>query len=386
MSGHHVLVLASAAGSLTNFRGPLLKAMVARGWRVTAVAPDFNAEVRSSLSAMGVTPVSLALQRTGTNPLSDLQYQRALKVLMREQRPDALLAYTAKPVIWGSLAASAVGVPNIVAMITGLGYAFTPPSKRSLKHKAIETAAAALYRLALPHASHVLFQNPDDLALFRSRNLLRYPERTSVINGSGVDLEHYTSVPLPMKTSFLMIARLLRSKGVQEFAEAAVRLKAEFPAVEFRLVGPHDDGPDAIPPHALDRWIGEGLAYRRAVQDVRPELAAASVFVLPSYREGTPRSVLEAMAMGRPIITTDAPGCRETTRDGVNGYLVRPRSTDQLAEAMRRFIVSPESIAPMGAASLQLARTRYDVGKVSEKIMAVLSPVHHAADTAGDLN
>lgn len=374
MSGHHVLVLASAAGSLINFRGPLLKAMVARGWRVTAVAPDFDAEVQSGLSAMGVSAVGSALQRTGTNPLADLQYHRSLNDLMRKLRPDALLAYTAKPVIWGSLAASAVGVPNIVAMITGLGYAFTPPSQPSLKHKAIGTAAAALYRLALSHAHHVFFQNPDDLALFRSRNLLQHPERTSVIDGSGVDLEYYASAPLPTKPTFLMIARLLRSKGVQEFADAAIRLKAEFPSVGFRLLGPHDHGPDAISAHELARWISDGLDYGAAVKDVRPALAAASVFVLPSYREGTPRSVLEAMAMGRPIITTDAPGCRETTRDGVNGYLIPPRSADRLADAMRRLIVSPELIAPMGAASLDLARTRYDVDKVNEKIMTVLSP------------
>ena len=367
-----VLVLAGHAPSLINFRGPLLAAMIRRGWQVTAAGPDMDAAMRDGLAALGVTPVEVTAARTGMNPLADLAYFSALKRLFRAERPDVVLAYTAKPVIWGTLAARAVGVPRVVAMVTGLGYAFTPPGRPDPRHTVAILAARALYRLALPRADHVLFQNPDDRDLFDRLGFNPPPERVEVIAGSGVDLTRYTASPPPPRPDFLVLARLLRAKGVAEYAEAARRLKARYPEAEFRLAGPFDPGPDGVRPAEVERWVAGGVTYLGALDDVRPALAEAAVYVLPSYREGTPRSVLEALAMGRPVITTDAPGCRETVTDGVNGLLIPPRDVGALEAAMERFIQNPELIVPMGLASLKLAREKYDVERVNARVLAAL--------------
>lgn len=376
----HALVLAGHAPSLINFRAPLLAALVARGWRVTAAGPDMDPATRAGLEALGVRPVEVTAARTGMNPLADLAYRRALVELFKATRPDVVLAYTAKPVIWGTLAARAAGVPRVVAMITGLGYAFTPPARPDPRQMIAGLAARGLYRLALPRADHVLFQNPDDRDLFARLGFTPDPARVEVIAGSGVDLDRYSPSPPPGRPSFLMLARLLRAKGVAEYAEAARRLAARHPGVAFRLAGPFDPGPDGVGRDELERWIAGGVTYLGALDDVRPAITAAAVYVLPSYyREGTPRSVLEALATGRPVITTDAPGCRETVVDRVNGLLVQPRDVDALEAAMERFILDPGLIAPMGEASLRLARERYDVHRVNAQVIAAM-----AGETGGD--
>ncbi|HYG26983.1 MAG TPA: glycosyltransferase family 4 protein [Caulobacteraceae bacterium] len=368
----HVLVLSSHAPSLINFRGPLLSAIVAAGMRVTAVAPDFDGGTRSALAALGVDVVEIATARTGMNPISDLAYRQALIELFRRLKPDVLLAYTVKPVIWGILAARTAGVPRVVAMITGLGYAFTAPLRPSLKQFAVSLAARMLYRLALPRADHVLFQNPDDRDLFRSLGFTPRPERVSVTAGSGIDLVRFAPSPQPDRPSFLMLARLLKAKGVAEYAAAAKRLKVRYPDVEFRLAGPFDHGPDVIAASDLKRWVADGVSYLGALTEVRAAIADAAVFVLPSYREGTPRSVLEALATGRAVVTTDTPGCRETVTEGLNGFLVPPRDAVALEAAMERFLLDPSLIPVMGRASLALARSKYDVNQVNAEILAVL--------------
>ncbi len=369
-----LLILASYAPSLVNFRGPLLAALVEAGWQVTAAAPDIGPDLRARLEGIGVTPAEIATARTGMNPLTDLAYRRTLVELFRRERPDVLLAYTAKPVIWGTLAARAAGVPRIVAMITGLGYAFTPPERPDWRHRVAHLAASRLYHLALPRTDHVLFQNADDRDLFVARGFTPPPDRVGVIAGSGVDLDHYAPSAPPDRPSFLMLARLLKAKGVAEYGTAAMRLKARYPHVDFRLAGPRDPGPDGVPQGDLDRWIAGGLTYLGSLADVRPAIADTAVYVLPSYREGTPRSVLEALATGRAVVTTDAPGCRETAVDGVNGFLIPPRNVDALEAALERFILNPSLIASMGQASLILARRKYDVQKVNRQIIAALTP------------
>lgn len=366
----HVLVLGSYAPSLFNFRGPLIAAMVEAGWRVSACAPGAaEGEAADAVRRLGATPVSVTLARTGMNPLSDLAYQRELVELFRELRPDVVLAYTAKPVIWGALAARQAGVPHMVGMITGLGYAFTPPARPNLKHAIAALSARLLYRLALKRADHVLFQNPDDRDLFLRLGLAPRPEKAGLIAGSGVDLERFPPQALPADLSFLMLARLLGAKGVREYAQAARRLKARYPQVDFRLAGGLDAGPDAVATRELQDWIAGGINYLGELEDVRPALAEAAVYVLPSYREGTPRSVLEAMATGRAIITTDAPGCRETVVDGVNGFLVTPRDAGALEAAMERFITQPDLAVEMGARSLEMARNKFDVRLVNAQVL-----------------
>lgn len=373
VDGGHVVVLASYAPSLINFRGPLLEEMVRRGWRVTAVAPDMDDAVVEALARMGVAAEPVVLARTGLNPLADLTYCGAMWGLLKQLGPDVLLAYTAKPVVWGAIAARLAGVRRTVAMITGLGYAFTLPDRPSLKHAMVRRGASLMYRLGLSLCDWVLFQNPDDRVQFVELGLVR-PDRSEVTAGSGIDLERFRPAPPPGGPSFLMIARLLGAKGVRQYAAAAVALKRRRPEVEVRLAGWIDPGPDAVSQDELDGWIDQGLTYLGRLEDVRHALTETAVYVLPSYREGTPRSVLEALAMGRAVITTDAPGCRETVQDGVNGFLVQPRDVGSLVEAMERFILDPTLAATMGARSLELAQRKYDVRGVNDQVIAALSP------------
>jgi glycosyltransferase involved in cell wall biosynthesis len=221
-------------------------------------------------------------------------------------KTDVLISYTIKPVVWGTLAAAQASVPQRVAMITGLGYAFT--DAQGVKRALVRSVAKILYRFALRRSTRIIFQNPDDRALFKQLGLLPDGNRTAIVNGSGVDTAAFPDIALPDSTSFLMIARLLGDKGVREYGDAARMVKQSYPDVPVRLVGFLDESPDCITQDELDRMIEGGVEFVGKLDDVRPAIANARIYVLPSYREGTPRSVLEAMSMGRAIITTDAPG------------------------------------------------------------------------------
>lgn len=361
------LLIASFPDSLIKFRGPLLRALVAKGLDVHVAAPDLAdvPDIRTELEALGITLHEIGMKRTGTNPVADLATVAELWRLMRRIRADYVLGYTIKPVIYGSMAAWLAGVPNCFALVTGLGYAFTGEAsgKRGLLRKLIQR----LYRFGLSKSRKVFFQNPDDEALFRQLGLLPADIPSCVVNGSGVDVADYALAPLPEKPSFLLIARLLGDKGVREYAQAARKVKAQYPDAVFQLVGWIDDNPDAISQQELDEWVNTGtVEFLGKLADVRPAIADCNVYVLPSYREGTPRTVLEAMAMGRPVITTDAPGCRETVTDGDNGFLVPVQAVDELAAAMVKFIENPELVAGMGERSRLVAEQKYDVHRVNE--------------------
>jgi glycosyltransferase involved in cell wall biosynthesis len=362
-----VLLLGSFAPSLINFRGPLIAAMIARGHEVTAAAPKIDPRTAAGLRAMRAEPRSIAISNASLNVASLLRSYASLRRLIREVRPDIVIGYTIKPVILAALAGRAERVPRIVALITGLGFAFTGGVEA--KRLVSRVAASLLYRIALKRADVVLFQNSDDQKLFRRLRLLPRTKESAVINGSGIDTEHFTPVTVPCTPSFLMISRLLRDKGIREYEAAAARLKAAHPKVRVALVGYLDPSPDSISQEDLDRMRDSGVEFLGKLEDVRPAIAACSVYVLPSYREGTPRSVLEAMAMGRAIITTDAPGCRETVIEGRNGFLVPPRDADALYEAMLRFIEQPGLAAAMGAESRKIAEEKYDVRKVNADLM-----------------
>ena len=365
--GKRVLLLGSFAPSLINFRGALIADMAARGLEVTAAASAIDQATAASLRAIGAEPRSLPLSNASLDPVSTIQSLRALRRLVRECKPDILIAYTIKPVILGALAARLEKVDRMVALITGLGFAFTGGGEA--KRLISRAFATILYRVALARADVVLFQNGDDQALFRKLRLIHPHKRTAVINGSGIDDQRFAAAPVPPQPSFLMIARLLGDKGIREFATAAARLKAAHPGVRVALVGYLDPSPDSIGQEDLDRMIASGIEFLGKQDDVRPAIAQCSVYVLPSYREGTPRSVLEAMAMGRAIVTTDAPGCRETVIEGRNGFLVPPRDADALYEAMLRFVEQPELAAAMGAESRRIAQEKYDVHKVNADLM-----------------
>ena len=366
--GLRILVLGSYAPSLINFRGPLIAAMIARGHRVFAAAPAIDAATADALRQLGAEPVPVRLSNASLSPLAMIASYRELRGMIATLRPDVIFSYTIKPVILAAFAGRSRKVSKVVSLITGVGYAFTGTGG-SLGRRAVRRAASLLYRAALARSDLVLFQNGDDRQLFRDLGLLAEATPSAVVSGSGVDLGRFGPAPLPDQASFLMIARLLWDKGIREFAAAVRRLRRERPDVPVALAGYLDPSPDSLTQAELDELVSEGLHFHGKLDDVRPALGACSVYVLPSYREGTPRSVLEAMAMGRPVITTDTAGCRETVVDGVNGFLVPVGDAEALFAAMKRFIDDPSLIAPMGAASLAMARERFDADKVSADIL-----------------
>lgn len=371
------LIIASYPASILKFRGALIAAIQNAGFKIHIAAPEFNEypKERDQLESLGYIVHDIPMQRTGTDPIADSKTLIALYRLMRAIKPDYMLAYTIKPVIYGSLAAKLSRVPHRFALITGLGYAFQGADAVDYKKSNLQKIMHKLYSVALASTHKVFFQNPDDEALFKSTGILKPTASTKVVNGSGVDVSEYNVVPFPIINNkpaprFLLIARLLGDKGVKEYAQAAQLVKDKHPQAEFDLVGWIDDNPDSIEQQELDKWIDDGLLkFWGKLSDVKPAIESCSVYVLPSYREGTPRTVLEAMAMGRPIITTDAPGCRETVRDGFNGYLVPVKTVDELAAAMERFILEPQLISQMGKASRQLVEEKFDVDAVNEVML-----------------
>jgi len=359
------LMIASYAESLIAFRGPLIAALQEQGLEVHIAAPDLppGNPIRAALEARNVIVHHVPMQRTGMNPLADLRTLLALHGVMRRVRPNCAMSYTIKPVIYGMLAAWLARVPRRFALITGLGYTFREDDGRSRLRALVQR----LYALALNRTHLTFFQNPDDEALFRRCAILHPQRRSCIVNGSGVDVAKFDVAPLPQGgLRFLLIARLLGDKGVREYAEAARRIRARGFDAQFGLVGWIDASPDAIAQQELDAWVADGtVEYLGRLSDVRPAIAGCSVYVLPSYGEGTPRSVLEAMAMGRPVITTDAPGCRETVVDGDNGLLVPVKSVDALEQAMLHLIQDWESVVRMGQRSREIAESKYDVRKVN---------------------
>ena len=362
-----ILIIAGLADSLVNFRGQLIQSMQAKGYEVHVAAPDIchSEAAVQTLRTWGARVHQVKMDRTGKSPVADLQALWVLWQLMRQVRPAVVLCYTIKPVIFGTIAVWLAGVPKRVALITGLGFAF------QRERTAMLWMVQKLYAFALRRAELVFFQNPDDLALFNERKILRHDARICVVNGSGVDVTYFAPLELPIEeTCYLLIARLLGAKGIREYAQAAQRVKQHYPHARFALVGWIDNNPDAITQSELDQWVSAGtLEYWGRMSDVRPAIQKASVYVLPSYREGTPRSVLEAMSMGRAVITTDAPGCRETVTNGDNGYLVPVKSVTALAEAMLKFLDAPEQVEKMGHRSRNIAIEKYDVHKVNANMM-----------------
>lgn len=371
-----VLVVASHPDSLVKFRGDLIQALLVRGVTMHAAAPDLGgSESARLLQSWGVLTHQLSLQRTGLNPVQDVQALIELYRLIRRVQPTHLLAYTVKPVIYGLLAARLARLPQATALITGLGYAFADDSQ-NWKRRAVQRLLRTMYSVALRGARRVVFQNPDDRALFEQLGLAR-GEQCAVVDGSGVNIEEYSVAPLPAHEAplrFLLIARLIRDKGIAEFVAAGRQLRRAHPGIELHLVGGLDENPASISREELEQWVAEdSVIYHGRLVDVRPIIAHCHVFVLPSfYREGIPRTILEAMAMGRPVITCDAPGCRETVQDGRNGFLVPPRDVHALFSAMKRFADEPSSVVTMGQAARRLVEERYDVVKVNRQMLTYM--------------
>lgn len=369
-----ILVLGSLASSLKNFRGALIETLTNRGYEVHTAAPDLLADKETCawLQQKGAATHDVSLARTGLDPVADIRLLGQLCRLTRGLKPQVFLGYTVKPVIWGILAAWLARVPQRVALVTGLGYAFTGEAQG--RRAVIQRIARSLYALALRRATLVLFQNEDDRRVFQRLGILPGKVPSGIVNGSGVDTRHFADTPLPDgPLVFLMIARLLGDKGIREYVEAARHLRADWPEAQFHLVGGIDSNPDSITEDEVIGWHDNGwVTWAGEMRDVRPAIAASHVYVLPSYREGTPRTVLEAMSMGRPIITTDAPGCRQTVDDGINGVLVPIADAIALQVAMKSFLENPTRIETMGRQSRRIAQEKYDVHKVNASMIRAM--------------
>lgn len=357
---------------LLNFRSPLICAMVAEGLEVTVAGPEPTPEQAQALETLGVRFEPWRLRKAGRNPLAEIASLRTLHQIVRRVAPDIVFAYAIKPVIYALWTAAWARVPRRVAMITGLGYAFIdgPGPKRRITR----LAASWAYRTAFDRADRVIFQNRDDEAHLIALGVLRRPEIAAQVPGSGVDLERFAAAPLPPGPRvFLMVARLLRDKGVYEYVEAARRVRERLPDARFLLAGAGDENPAAVPQAEVEAWRAEGVVEPLGhLDDIRPALAACHVFVLPSYREGLPRTGLEALATGRAIVTTNVPGCRETVEPGVNGFLVRPRDAQSLAEAMLQAVASTGRLQAMAIRSRALAESRFEATAVARRTLDLI--------------
>lgn len=365
-----IIVLSSLAYSLTNFRGALLREMKANGHRVLAVAPDANELVERELNTSGIGFRVIPMQRTGTSVMQDLKLLFAYVRLMIVEKPDLVLAYTQKPIIYGGIAARLVCVPRFFALMSGLGYVY---SEHSQHRRGLRQAVSFLYRQAVRRARAVFVFNGDDRQDMIDHGIVTPRQNVVQVAGSGVDIERFAGVPLPRTgMRFLLVGRLMRDKGIYEFAEAAKQIKREHPECEFIVLGHYEhDNPTGIDENECLRLARQyPVRFIPGTNDVRPYLASCSVFVLPSYyREGLPRTIIEAMATGRAIVTTDMPGCREPVIEGENGFLVPPRDVAGLKAALQRFIDTPTLATTMGARSRDLAEKIYDVRKVNHQLL-----------------
>jgi len=380
-----IILNAGYTPSLVNFRGPLIREIIRRGYEVVCCGPEGFPEKEEEIRAMGARFRSTPVNRTGIGLAADFKYYHALKRISQQEKPDILLSYTVKPVIYGSLAAHAARVPRIFGMLTGLGYVFT--GEIHWKKQILRGIVSCLLKKALSRCSGFFFQNPDDLEDIQSRNLLPSDLPIKIVNGSGVDLEHFKPEPLPdhPPARFLLIARLLADKGVREYVAAARAIRERGFDAKFHLVGGLDSNPTAITQAELDSWCDDGMIiYHGEQDDVRPFLRDCHIYVLPSYREGTPRTVLEAMATGRAIITTDAPGCRETVKNpgpaddhgirrGANGLLIPPRDANALMTAMELLGRDAALQQQMARASRKYAGERFDVHKVNAQMLEAMN-------------
>lgn len=368
-----IFIAVNTAWNVLNFRASLIEAMVAEGCDVVAVAPDDAYSAR--LSELGCRFVALPIDNQGTHPLRDLLLFFRFWLLLRRERPDVLFAFTVKPNIYGSLAAGLLGI-TVVNNIAGLGAVF-------IKGGWLVRIVRSLYRLALRRSAKVFFQNGDDRTLFIDAGLVN-PEQAELLPGSGIDLTHFcsyekSSIPSASFSGrpfrFLLIARMLRDKGVVEYVAAAKQIRAHWPNVECGLLGFLDvQNPAAISTEEMNAWVADGdVRYLGVSDDVRLEIAQADCIVLPSYREGTPRTLLEAAAMAKPIITTDAVGCREVVDDGVNGYLCEVRDVNDLAAKMHAMLgLTVAERAAMGAAGRKKMELEFDEKIVIGKNLDVL--------------
>jgi len=372
-----IVLIGTVASSFYGFRADLIRAMREKQYTVYAFTSEYTDSDLKKIESLGAIPITYELNRGGLNPLSDIVAAYKLSKKIREIKPDLVFSYFSKPVIFGTIAAKLAKVPKIVGMLEGLGYTFTEqPQGLNKKIKLIKKIQVFLYKIALPQLDKLIFLNPDDPKDLIDKYAINV-RKVEVLGGIGLNLKDYPYQPLSniqQPVNFLFIGRLLKEKGIHDFIEAAKKVKEKYSETQFTVLGaidPYNLG--ALKQSELDELISSNLIdYPGHVNNVKDWIANSHVFVLPSYREGVPRSTQEAMAIGRAVITTDVPGCRETVENGVNGFIVAKWNPEALAEKMIYFIEHPEQIEKMGYESYKIAQEKFDAEIVNQRLINIL--------------
>lgn len=372
-----IVLIGTVASSFYGFRADLIRTFLKKGHQVYAFTSEYTAEDLKKIEKLGATPITYTLNRGGLNPLADIIATYQLSKKIKAINPDLVFSYFSKPVIFGTLAAKLAKAPRVVGMLEGLGYTFTEqPEGFSKKTQLIKNIQVFLYKIALPQLDQLIFLNPDDPKDLLEQYAINV-KKVEVLGGIGLNLQDYpyqplSNIHLPLK--FLFIGRLLKEKGIHEFVQAAKLVKKIYPDTEFTVLGAIDHhNLGALQQTELNALISSNIIqYPGHVSNIKDWIADNHVFVLPSYREGVPRSTQEAMAIGRAVITTDVPGCRETVVDGLNGFLVPKWDPEALAKKMIYFIEHPEQARLMGAESYKIAVEKFDAEKVNQRLVNIL--------------
>ena len=362
-----IIIVAALSKSLIDFRGELIEDIKNKGYQVVTASPPLSENYLNIFNQRKIVNIPINFHRNKLNPFFDLVALIKLFKIFWEQSPNIILSYTIKPVIWGGLV-SKFFKTDFYALITGTGFVFYGVS---FKRKLLRSFVIFLYKIALKKSKAVIFQNVDDLNLFVDKGIVP-KSKTHLVNGSGVNIESFNFVTLPKSIiSFLCVARLKGDKGIRQYAAAAKIVKEKFPDIIFNLVGPEETSPDAITLKEVNSW-SDYVNYKGEISDVRSTIKNSHVYVLPSYHEGLPRSTLEAMSMGRPVITTDASGCKETVKEGINGFIVPVNNVDKLVEKMIWFIEHSDRLEAMGIASRRMVEEKFDVRKVNSAMLNII--------------
>lgn len=372
-----IIIIGTIASSFLGFRADLIKLLIDKGHSVYAFTSEYSSGDLEAIESLGALPIVYHLNRGGLNPIADVKATYKLSQKIKKIVPDLVFSYFAKPVVFGTLAANFAKVPQVIGMLEGLGYTFTDqPDGLTKKAWLIKKIQIFLYKIALPKLDKLIFLNPDDQQDLMTAYSIKAKE-VVVLGGIGLNLNEYLYHPISNvrpPICFLFMGRLLKEKGIHDFVAAAKIVKEKYPASLFIVLGAIDSSNlGALQQSELDSLISSKIiSYPGHVGSVKEWITKSHVFVLPSYREGVPRSTQEAMAIGRPIITTDVPGCRETVVDGANGFLVEKWNPPALAEKMNYFIEHPEQIEKMGHKSYEIAQEKFDANKVNLRLLKIM--------------
>lgn len=361
MGKTHIVLICTTGNTVVNFRKDLILKLLSEDYSISIICGD--SDNANEIKALGINLHICSMSNTSKSILQNFQYKKRLEILLKEIKPDVVFTFMVKPNIWGSRAAKKCGIKNIFCMIEGMGRVYTIDS---FKNKLLKLLINCLYRKTCKIVKKVFFLNNDDLNFFANKKMIK-PEKAVIINGIGINVNAFPQKPLPEKDMFLMIARLLYEKGVFEFCEAAEIVKKKYPDARFCILGAED----TIKTKDLEKY--SAVEYLGTTQNILSVYEQCSVYVLPSYREGMPRTILEALSVGRPIITTDTNGCKETVVDSLNGFLIPIKNIETLAEKMELFIGNDPLKQQMASESRKMAEEKFNSIIINEKILAEIA-------------